>query len=156
METVTHSTNTPPDVESARPLPTDFPFHYGYIVNTLAGTLHKAELEYAAALIVRWHKLHSSDAWIGFSREDIATLFNRSNPDPTLLEYGHNPFWQPDPMGLVENGYVDGWEPGPENAHTIGRFTDKFFEAVAKEWTRRSPSWSTLGRAAKAQQKEST
>jgi len=135
------------------PLPTDFSPHYSYIVNQLTGTLHKAELEFAAALIIRWHKLHSSETWIGFSRDDIATLFNPASPDPGVLEYQGNPFWKPDPMGLVEKDFVDGWDYGPENAHMIGRFTNKFFEAVAKEWTRRSPSWSTLGRAAAAKNK---
>lgn len=130
-----------------RPLPSDFSLHYSTIVSQLVGTLHKAELEYAAALIIKWHKLRGSEAWINFSREDIATLFKADSPDPTLLEYGRNPFWKPDPMGLVEQSFVAGWDYGPENAGLIGRFTDKFFEAVANEWTRRSPSWATLGRA---------
>jgi hypothetical protein len=122
---------------SARPLPTDFSPHYSNIVNQLTGTLHKVELEYAAALIIKWHKLHDSETWIGFSREDVATLFKSDSPDPSLLEYGRNPFWKPDPMGLVEQGFVEGWGYGPENVGLIGRFTDKFFDAVAHEWTRR-------------------
>lgn len=136
----------PEQEAQARPLPTDFSPHYSHIVSQLVGTLHKAELEWAAALIIKWHKLRGCDNWIGFSRDDIATLFKEDGADPTLLEYGRNPFWKPDPMGLVEAGYLEGWDYGPENSALIGRFTDKFFEAVAREWSERSLSWSTLGR----------
>ena len=128
-----------------RPLPSDFSLHYSNIVNQLLDTLHKVELEYAAALIIKWHRQRDCESWISFSREDVATLFN-VDVDQTLLEYGRNPFWQPDPMGLVEQGYVKGWEYGPENVALLGRLTEKFFEAVSTTWDRRRPGWDTFGR----------
>lgn len=127
------------------PLPADFSPHYSNIVHQLVGTLHKVELEYAAALIIKWHRLRKCENWIDFSRADIATLF-KEDVDPTLLEYGRNPFWQPDPMGLLEKGYVEGWDYGPENVALLGRFTEKFFEDVSGTLDRRRPGWDTLGR----------
>lgn len=132
------------DAPSSKPVPADFSPHYSNIVFQLTGTLHKAELEYAAALIIKWHKYRNCHNWVGFSRTDIATLF-KENSDPTLLEYGRNPFWEPDPMGLLEKGYIEGWDYGPENADMIGKLTDKFLDAVGFTWNKSNPAW-TLGR----------
>jgi hypothetical protein len=41
----------------------------------ITDTLGRVEHEFVAALIVRWHQLHSPDEWKSISREDVATLF---------------------------------------------------------------------------------
>jgi hypothetical protein len=91
----------------------------------LVGTLHKAELEFAAVLVIRYHHVHKLEAWTPISRRDVATLFESDTEG--AMKWGKNPFWRPDPYGFFEQGYITGWGEGPD---VKGLLTQKFFDAV--------------------------
>lgn len=84
----------------------------GFLVNRFG----RAELEFAAAIIVRWHHVHSPEAWTTVTRRQIADFISA---DEQVREWLKNPFMQPDPSGLVAKGYIAGWE----SADAPGSFT---------------------------------
>lgn len=96
----------------------------------LIATLGKSELEFAAALIIRWHQARGLEQWTPVSRAQIVELFDA--PDPLVAEWARNPFWRPDPHGLVAGGWVEGWK----DADDPGTVTPKFLEAV-RRWMRK-------------------
>ncbi len=103
------------------------------ICQQLVATLGRAELEFTAALIIRWHHVNGHEDWVPFSRADIATLFGTGNgegADTIVLVWGRNPFWNPSPADFDRGGYVEGWGQGRHDADSKGTLTPKFFEAV--------------------------
>lgn len=102
----------------------------------LVSALHKAELEFAATLIIHYHQQKKFEDWVPTSRTEIA---NFMRDDVTSRRWAQNPFWRPDPHGLLTEGYVEGWDGDPD---TKGVFTLKFFDAVQESReraTRRPP-----------------
>ncbi len=114
--------------------PNTIPITNHPIVQGLINTLGRAELEFAAALVIRYHQAHGLTEWTPLSRNDIAKLFEKSNPDPIVAVWARNPFWNPDPYELANQGFITGWMEGPD---AKGTFTLKFFEAVEHEHARR-------------------
>lgn len=102
------------------------------ITQALINTLGRAELEFVAALIVRYHHVHGLAEWSPVSRVDIATLFEQ--PDPIVAAWGRNPFWNPDPAGFINAGLIEGWGAAAEAKGTL---TPKFFAALEAEHARR-------------------
>jgi hypothetical protein len=96
-------------------------------IGCLTDTMGKSELEFAAALIVRWHIVNGHEEWVPFSRMQIVELLRPDKPDPVAAEWASNPFWRPDPHGLMAQGYVSGWE----TPTAPGTVTEKFLNAVA-------------------------
>lgn len=82
-------------------------------VGILTDALGKAELEAAAALVVRYHIAHGLEDWTPLTRRQIGEWLTT---DDVVRKWAENPFWRPDPDALVEKGFVDGWttvdEPG--------------------------------------------
>jgi hypothetical protein len=95
-------------------------------IGCLTNTMGKAELEFAAALIVRWHVVNGHADWVPFTRRQISELLDPEKPDPVAGEWASNPFWCPDPYGLVQNGYVTGWK----TPDAPGAVSEKFLSAV--------------------------
>lgn len=122
--------------------PSDFQITDNPICSQLVNTLGRAELEFAAALIILWHQVQKHESFTEFSRLDVVSLFGSKETAFTdahefVLVWGRNPFWRPDPMGLQTQGFVEGWTGGREDAGSKGRFTSKFFEVVETERQRR-------------------
>lgn len=123
------------------PKPKHFEITTHPICQQLIGTLGKSELEFTAALIVRWHHVHGHDDWVPFSRADIATLFGSGDgedADAMVKVWGRNPFWRPDPIAFDRAGFLVGWGEGRNDADQKGTLTPKFFAAVRAEWDRRA------------------
>lgn len=97
------------------------------IADVFIGTLHKAELEFTAVLIARYHHVHGLTEWAPITRRQIASLFET---DDVTRKWGSNPFWRPDPFTFTAQGYIDGWNDGPD---APGMLTQKFFDAVEAE-----------------------
>ncbi len=97
----------------------------------LVDSLHKAELEFAATLIIYYHHCLKYEDWVPTSRRELSD-FCKDNE--IALKWFKNPFWLPDPQGLVIEGYVEGWTEDPD---AKGVFTPKFFEAVKSSRERR-------------------
>ena len=118
-------------------LPKDFQITDNPICSRLINTLGSARLEFAAAVIIRWHQLHGHENWIEFSLADIGSLFGTGveDADPIVLVWAHNPFWRPDPVTLWSKGFIEGWMEN--HPHKKGKLTDKFFEAIERERERR-------------------
>lgn len=91
----------------------------------LIGTLPKAEFEWAAVLVIRYHHVHKLEEWTPISRRDVSTLFESDTEG--AMKWGANPFWRPDPYAFHEQGYITNWDVGPD---AKGVFTQKFFDAV--------------------------
>lgn len=73
----------------------------------LPDRLGRAELEIAAAIVVRWHHVHSPEAWTTVTRRQIADFLST---DEQVREWLKNPFNRPEPAGLTAKGYIAGWE----------------------------------------------
>lgn len=93
----------------------------------LIGIFGKAEVEHAAALIIRWHHVNSPDEWKSVCTREIAYLFLS---DPKVIEWGFNPFWQPDPQMFFEYGLIDGWRH--MDPLSKGTLTEKFHEGLER------------------------
>jgi hypothetical protein len=102
------------------------------IVQDLINTLGRAEHEFVAALIVRWHHVHELAEWTPVSRDDIVTLFEP--PAPIVAAWGGNQFWRPDPHAFEEAGFIVGWRG---TAASKGTLTPLFFEKIEAEHSRR-------------------
>ena len=96
----------------------------------LTGTLGKVELEAMAALIVFWHQVNSYSEWTPVTGEELA-LFANSNK--IVQHMSKNPFWRPDPKGLVDGGWVTGWQT-PNDPIVV---TDKLKERLTLKARRR-------------------
>jgi len=112
--------------------PADITLSEHSIVQGLISTLGRAEHEFVAALIVRWHRVQGLKDWAPVSRDDIARLFDA--PDPIVAAWARNPFWRPDPGAFAASGYIDGWQHGPASKGTL---TPRFFNALDAEHARR-------------------
>jgi len=112
--------------------PSDFIISDNPITQALIGTLGRAELEFCAALIIRWHHARGAQDWEAVSREDIAKLFGS---DPIAGAWARCPFFRPDPFAFARGGFITEWLDG--DASSKGELTPKFFEAVSREWERR-------------------
>lgn len=125
--------------------PTDFPIGDSPIVQALINTLGKSELEFAAALVIRYHHVHGLTEWTPVSRADIATLFDEP-ADPIAAGWARNPFWRPDPHAFVSAGFIEGWLGGADSKGTL---TARFFEHVEREHARRRAAglWAIGGRS---------
>jgi len=98
----------------------------------MIGTLGRAATEMAAAILVHFHHVKGLAEWTPVSRREIAdALFGDDEPDPKVLEWAANPFWRPDPMALVKDGFVEGWT----EVDDPGRVTEKFLQAMER-WRR--------------------
>lgn len=95
-------------------------------MGTVMGSLGKAELEFVAALVIRWHQVNNHTEWQPMSRQDIASLFEN---DEAVQEWAKNPFWKPTPYEFAAQGFITGWNEGPE---VKGTLTDKFFAGLQK------------------------
>lgn len=115
--------------------PSDFHIHPDGVgmAAELVSALHKAELEFAATLIIHYHQQKKLEDWTPTSRTEIA---NFMRDDATSRRWAQNPFWRPDPHGLLTEGYVEGWDGDPD---TKGIFTPKFFAVVEATIERRAP-----------------
>ena len=100
-----------------------FPSLMGFLV----GTLGKGELEFAAACIIRYQLIKGDGlTWIPVPIEDFLEFIQA---DEQAREWGKNPFWRPDFIGLAQGGWIDGWVPG--DMACVGTVTEKFIEAVS-------------------------
>jgi len=88
-------------------------------------TLGRCELEAAAAIIVLYHWERSPDAWIQFSRRQIADWIPTSS---LLARAVANPFWNPDIDGFIKQGYIEGCKGIDDQ----GKLTQKFFDAIER------------------------
>lgn len=111
------------------------------IIPAFVNTLGRAELEFCAGLIVRWHQVKGHVEWTSMCWGDIVE-FVRENPnDPYIMRSVKNPFWRPDPFAFSREGYISGWD----KPDVKGELTPKFFEAVEKEHNRRRERGMYLG-----------
>jgi hypothetical protein len=97
-------------------------------VGILTNTLGKAEVEAAAATVVRYHHANGLAKWTAVSRQQLADF---CAADEVVQRWCDNPFWRPYPDRLIADGWVDGWKPGLEHADLPGRVTEKFLHAIA-------------------------
>jgi hypothetical protein len=95
-------------------------------MGTITNSLGKAELEFVAALIIRWHQVNDHTEWQPVSRADIISLLTS---DEAVQEWANNPFWKPDPHAFSRLGYITRWHEGPE---AKGLLTEKFFAGLQK------------------------
>jgi hypothetical protein len=72
--------------------PSNFSIDSSGMSGQLIGTLHKAELEWAAVLVIRYHHMHKLEEWTPVSRSDVATLF--SSDTEGAMRWAANPFWR--------------------------------------------------------------
>lgn len=92
----------------------------------LLDTLGRVEVEAVAALIVRWHQVHGHAEWTPVSRRDIGAMFES---DQVVQEWASNPFWRLDPYGFAQQGFITGWDAGPD---AKGELTPAFHEALER------------------------
>ena len=88
-------------------------------------TLHKAEAEFAAAVLVRYHQAKELTEWTPVTRTELADFLGT---DPEAEKWARNPFWRPSPRLLVERGYVVGWSQPDEP----GIVTEKFLRHLGE------------------------
>lgn len=103
-------------------------------VGCIVDTLGRVELEFVAALIVRWHHLYSPDEWKPVSRAELALLFgfDETPPDELVAGWARNPFWRPDPMAFWRAGFITEWD---RDATARGTLTTTFFAGLARRYT---------------------
>lgn len=94
-------------------------------IGVLTDTLGKVETEAVAALIVRWHVVNNHAEWMPVSRRDIADLLP---VDDIAKGWARNPFWKPSPYDFCNQGFIEGWNDGPDAKDTL---TAKFHEALS-------------------------
>jgi hypothetical protein len=94
---------------------------------TLCDTLGKAECEFVAAMIIRWHHTNNHTSWQPLSRRDLVSLLDK---DEMTKAWAQNPFWRPSPYDFAQKGFIEGWDKDPDSKGTL---TDKFFEKIAKK-----------------------
>jgi hypothetical protein len=111
--------------------PADIHLDYDPFAQDLINTLGRAELEFAAAMVIRWHHVHSPDVWVSVSRREIA----QSITDPVIEVWAQNPFFRPDWMQLLRLGFIAGWNA---DVDARGHLTEKFFAAYKREHDRRA------------------
>jgi hypothetical protein len=75
----------------------------------LTDTFGKAELEFAAVIVILWHVDQNLDVWTPTSAETVVDWALKTEL-PLMVKLRHNPFFTPDFHGLKFEGYVDGWE----------------------------------------------
>jgi hypothetical protein len=98
----------------------------------LVGTMHKAESEFGAAMIVRalakrgdeWRPIPSAEVF------EVAREDDKSD-DPIWSKLYKNPFFKPDVHKLIADGYARWVEVETQTVE----FTEKGFEAMRK-WVR--------------------
>lgn len=96
-------------------------------MGSMVGTLGNSELEFAAACVLRFQLVRGDgDAWIPIPIEDF---FEVIKTDEQVKEWGKNPFWRPNILGLAKDGWIDGWVPG--DMECVGVVSEKFIEAVS-------------------------
>lgn len=79
----------------------------------LPGAFGKAEIEFAAVLVVMWHHHHGHmDEWVPVTRQqiiDFLTTAAHEKREP-IFSLVKNPFFMPDPNGLRDKGWFSGWK----------------------------------------------
>lgn len=105
-------------------LPTDIRLNG---LGLLTDTLGQAELEAAAALIVRWHHVHELKDWQPVSRQDVLELFES---DDVAQAWATNPFWRPAPFEFMNAGFIVGWSDSDAGVAAKGTLTQKFLDAL--------------------------
>jgi hypothetical protein len=96
---------------------------------TLAGTMHKAELEWGAALVVRALQ-RANSPWCELTLVEVIASV-RADVDEgvePIASLSRNPFFQPDVRGLAKDGYA-------VVTDTTIKFTDKGLEAL-RRWAK--------------------
>lgn len=96
----------------------------------LTGTLGNAQLEFAAAVIVRYHQDNGLVNWTPILAADFFEWLKTS----IVLEWMRNPVWRPNFVGLIDGGWISGWttdEDREKRLAAIGTVTPKFIEAVS-------------------------
>lgn len=78
-------------------------------VGALTNAFGKYEAEAIAALLVRWHQVHSPERWVPVSIEDIIQLVET---DTLASKWASCPIGSPDPWELINLGLVVGWLAG--------------------------------------------
>ena len=106
----------------------------------LPGAFGKAELEFAAILVVMWHHHNGHmEEWVPVTRQQIIDFITEAHDmkrDPvwSLIK---NPFFNPDPNGLRDKGWFSGWK----DATDPGVFTEEGLKCIAERgYYRRSQS----------------
>lgn len=99
----------------------------------LIGTMEHGEVEFAAALVIRWHHLNSPTEWKPISR---AALGEMLKTDEESKKWAQNPFWRPSPYEFQEKGFITGWGEEPT---AMGTLTQKFHDALLKRHKRLHP-----------------
>lgn len=93
----------------------------------MVATLGNSELEFAAACVVRFQLVRGDGTeWIPIPIKDF---FEVVKTDDQVKEWGKNPVWRPNILGLAKDGWIDGWVPG--DMECVGTVTEKFIEAVS-------------------------
>lgn len=98
-------------------------------IGILTDTTGRVETEAVAAYVVRWHHLHSPDAWAPVSRADLASLLDT---DEVAQRWANNPFIRLSPKEFSERGFIEGWHA--TDAAAKGTLTSRFFDALTKRF----------------------
>lgn len=103
------------------------------IVPPLVDTMHHAQTEFAAAMIVRALQ-RRGDTWRPITTAEVFEVAREDDKgeDPTWSKLYKNPFFRPDVHKLVANGYATWLEPTMETIE----ITDKGRE-VMQRWVRK-------------------
>ncbi len=76
------------------------------VTGCIGDTLGKHEAEAAAAVLVLYLREHGDD-WVGVTGNQMADWMKASE---AILHWVKNPYWQPNPQLLKDNGLITGWE----------------------------------------------
>lgn len=96
----------------------------------LTDTLGNAETEFAAGLVVLWHRAEGHVDWVPVTRSTIIGWLEQqvAAGREEILRLVRNPFWRPDPDRLRHEGWITGWT----TADDPGLFTEKALRCFAQ------------------------
>lgn len=92
----------------------------------LPSVFGKAELEFAAVIVILWHVDQGLTVWTGVSPKTVVEWALKTEM-PLMVRLRTNPFFSSDFHGLQKSGFVWGWEEPTE----VGGFSESGLARLA-------------------------